>query len=159
MQMKQLIEYLVEDTTTLHEGKLNRLRLNFIDLFNMSYDPTISKELIDDYIDDYELDGLKEYMFVLRAIIDDDSSNGILRAIWKFFSKDVRKNYVTYKTEIKKQFDYAEAAISRMEKRPFNFEQWYAKTLEQSTLRAVKTSANVSTLANIVNIVSSVSGR
>ena len=125
-----------------------------LDIFNVSFDPSHSKKIVQEYLDDYDLQSLKEYMFFLRAIIEQDEAGSAIKSFVRSlpFGSGIRKSYVAYKREIYQLFKYAESEISRLEGRPFDFEAWYNKTENELARSTTITNNRMNTVANGVYV-------
>ena len=125
-ELDSAIKLLSESSSeeVLTEGIIERLALNIQGFFTVEYNPRISQQIIDSYINDYDIASLKDYMFKLYMMSLEDEPTGIVKTLKFMLSDSNRESYYRYRSKLSQQLIYGEKAIESITRRPFNFKKY-----------------------------------
>ena len=124
------LKLLTESSTTdniLTESLIANTLRKMNDFFSLEYDHKRALEIVDAYLEDYRLEELKAYIFNLYLLSEQAAPTGFIKSAYYFFSKNNRKTFHEYKTQINQVIIYAEKGIRKITKDNFKFSAYLAE--------------------------------
>lgn len=116
--MDCITEHLPQDMLygqILTEGKITRSKLYIDEFISLEYDHNRTRKIIDDFIDDYEVRGLKTYLYQLYILSNLDKPNGIFAGLKFSLSKANRMSFYEHRRQVNQMIKYGESWIRKTE--------------------------------------------
>jgi hypothetical protein len=104
----EMTEFLIEcmENTQLAESNFFSRNIKRYSFFlSFKYNKDQIQVIIDDYIEDFNIDGLKAFLFSIYSMTKSDKPDGFFRKFLFSASLDVRQSYFNYKKDIEKQIN------------------------------------------------------